>query len=451
MDAIYGVTKELLAELTSKYTELKARYGERLAEAEFDRYLAGKGLNRSTWAHAHNGWQDRFRADPTGRAEAEFHMLLAQLSQKAHFGDVRDMSQDVVEGITLDQYAQITVAVSREGADADAVVRRFGLAGVSHWQRANAAWSAKMGADTAHALSMQYGQLYQKYAGPSFQQQTMERTAAILAEAHRPRDVVREPEVELTPELCLQKMQSPSRNERWKYARLYATRTELGNVPDKAAAIRNVAPHLLEMIENHDEHTTSDAEQAVNQLWDLEVRNDDVRGAVMRCLHRAREKLASLQAAFAPIQDRAVPERITLQTRIQDYTSLVQTMQDFAGRDWSPAPLRPYAPSAFPPPGMSVSTPPKPSRGSPVWLLAPVLLVLAIGGVAVTKVRAARAAAAIAAATPAAVASSASAPKLSPPAPPSVTSVVTSAPAAAAPAASSAGTPARAKGKGKKK
>lgn len=430
MDAIYGVTKATLAELLGKYTELKAQYGERQAEGEFDRYLASKGLDKHTWALAHNGWMDRFRADPTGRAEAEFHMMLQQHSMKAHFGDVRDMSQDTVEGITLDQYAQITVAVSRQGADADAIVRQFGLQGVEHWQRANAAWTEKMGADTTFALSMQYGQLYQRYAGPQFQQEMLDQTAAILADVNKPQDVVDEPEVEVTPDLCLQKMQSQSRNERWKYARLYANMTDLGNVPDKAAAIRNVTPHLLEMIEQHDEHTTSDAEQAINQLWDLGVKNDDVRAAVARCLNRAREKLTSLQAAFAPIQNKAVPERVTLQTRIQDYTSLVDTMQDYAARDWTPehhavpAPAA-CSPSFGPAPGPSYGPPGLPnlqvpsfqfgartatSSGFPKWILAPLILVAVGGGIAATRLRAARTARTTAAITATAAATTNSAP-----------------------------------------
>ena len=395
MDAIYGVTKATLAELMGKYSELKAKLGERQAEAEFDGYLASKGLDRNTWALAHNGWLDRFRADPTGRAEAEFHMMLQQESQKAHFGDVRDMSGDTVEGITLDHYAQITVAISRQGADADAIVKQFGLADVAHWQRANGAWAAKMGEDTTFKLTMQYGQLYQKYAGPQFQEEMLTQTADILAQQNQPRDVVREPEVELTPDLCLEKMRSPSRNERWKYAGLYANMADLGNVPDKAAAVRNVSPILLEMIEQHDEHTTSDAENGIRRLWDLDVRSDDVRGAVARCLNRGREKLASVQAAFAPIQNQAVPERVTLQSRIQDYTSLVETMEDYLRRDWTPVPVAAAQPSfgqshpsglgqpaAFAP--QAFAAPPS-SGGFPKWVIAPLVLVLVGGGIAATR------------------------------------------------------------------
>src|SRR4029078_333716 len=92
---------------------------------------------------------------------------------------------------------------------------------------------------------------------------------------------------------------------------------------------------LIEMIERHDEHTTSDAENGARKLWDLGVRGDDFRGAISRCLNRAREKLTSLQAAFAPIQNQAVPERVTLQSRIQDYQSLVETMSEYEREDWS--------------------------------------------------------------------------------------------------------------------
>ena len=392
MDAIYGLTMDQLAEMFSKEGELRTQYGERDGRQHFHQYLASRGTDENTWALAWNGWHDRFKADPTGRMEAQFHMQLAQLSAKAHFGDVRDMSGDTEEGITLDQYAQIVVAISRAGANADDVVKQFGLQDVAHWQRANAAWTKKMGEDTTHKLTMQYGTLYGKYAGPSFQEETIAQTAAILAANNAPRDVVSEPEEELTPELCLRKMQSPSQNERWRYAGHYAHMADLGNVPDKLAAIATVTPVLLEMIERHDEHTTSDAERGARKLWDLGVRGDDFQGAVGRCLNRAREKLTSLQAAFAPIQNQAVPERVTLQARIQDYQSLVEMMSELQREDWSTgvetsaAPHAPqgmpgahdqHAQQGFPFQAAPMPMAPRSSGGFPKLLLVPVILLAA--------------------------------------------------------------------------
>lgn len=395
MEAIHGVTLDLLAETFCKLSDTRVQYGEQQGRVEFERWLASKGLDWNTYALAHNAWQERFNADPTGQLEARFHMNVAQISQRAHFGDVRDMSGDREEGITLDTYAQIVVAISRAGANADDVVRQFGLTDVAHWQRANAAWTAKMGADTTHALTMQYGQLYQKYAGPQFQEEMVQQTAAVLRDAHQPKDVVSEPEEPLTPDLCLRKMQSNSQNERWKYARHYARMADLGNVPDKAWAIAHVTPVLMEIIERHDEHTTSDAEDAARWLWDLGNRSDDFRGSLLMCLNRAREKLATLQAAFAPIQHKAVPERVTLRARMSSYESLVQTMEGYLNEVWQVAAP---PPAHFAPPAFHAPSPP-PSRGFPTWVLM-LLVPLAIGGVFVAnRVRHARAMAQVGAAT----------------------------------------------------
>ena len=141
MDAIYGVTLEMLAELMSKDTELRTKLGEREGRAELERYLAARALDSNTYAMAHNAWQDRFRADPTGRSEAQFQMLLQQHSMKAHFGDVRDASQDVQGGVTLDAYVRINLAMGKPGADANVILAQHGL-DMPTWQAATAAWTA---------------------------------------------------------------------------------------------------------------------------------------------------------------------------------------------------------------------------------------------------------------------------------------------------------------------
>ncbi len=391
-DAIYGVTMEMLAEFMTKDGELRTKFGDQQGRTEMDTFLASRGLDSNVWALAHNAWHDRFKADPTGRTEAQFHMILAQLSQKAHFADVRDMTQDVQGGITLDVYAQITVAVGKPGADANAIVAQHGL-DMAGWQAANAAWTHAMSQDTDHKLTMQYGALYQKHSGPAYQEQMLAQTAAILAAANAPRDVIDEPQEELTPDLCLQKMKSPSRNERWRYARLYANMADLGNVPDKVQAIATVTPILIDMLDQLDDDTVSDAESAIGKLWDLGVRGDDLKGYVARCLNRAREQLVSLQAAFAPIQDKAVPERVTLQSRIQDYQSLVETLTDYMGRDWKPEEESPPARGhAAMPMGAPAAMPMAASMGAasagggfPKWILAPVILVVVGGGIFVAK------------------------------------------------------------------
>lgn len=378
MEAIYGVTLDALAEITSKQSALRTQFGEPQGDVHWQNWLAARGLDPHTYAMAYNAWYERFQADPTGQLQAKFHMQLQQASMQANFGDVRDMSQDVEEGITLDKYAQVAVALSRKSKDLDTVVREFGLSGPEQWHRANDAWTKKMGADTTFKLSVQYGQLYQKYAGPAFQEEMQNKVAETLAAANRPRDYVDEPEEKLTPESCLRKMQSPSRKERWRAARDYAHMADVGNVPDKAAAIANVTPILLEMIENHDDETTSDAESATRSLWDLGNRSDDFRGAIQRCLNRTREKLRSLEAAFAPIQNQAIPERIFLQSKIRDHRSLVETMNEYANENWNSRPaFEEYQSSSVPATRHGAPAVSPRSSGTPKWIAVPIVLAVA--------------------------------------------------------------------------
>jgi hypothetical protein len=328
MDAIYGVTLEMLAEIMDKESELKTTYGERDYPAHFQAHLGSLGLDWNTYAHAHNGWWERFRADPSGQLEARFHMKLQELSLKTHFGDVRDMSQDALEGVTLDTYARIMAGASAPNANFDAMLMQNGLT-MAQFQRAQAAWNAAMGADTTFKLTTQYGQLYAKYT-PGFQQQMMGQTAAILA-AHNATSAssyVPDQEIEYTLEHALRELSSNVPATRWKAAHHCVNFYDIGNPqenPQLREALRAI-PVLIECLERHDDHTVSDAESAARDLVTLGQFDDDVQGAMSRCLNRGCEKLATLHAAFAPIQHQAVPERVTLQAKIQDYTSLVESL-----------------------------------------------------------------------------------------------------------------------------
>jgi hypothetical protein len=72
----------------------------------------------------------------------------------------------------------------------------------------------------------------------------------------------------------------------------------------------------------------------------------DCKGAIQRCWNRANERLQTLRAAFAPIQNKAVPERIQMQSAIQDYTSLVGELQSL-NNDWDSNFQAPEAASSF--------------------------------------------------------------------------------------------------------
>src|SRR5262249_25198981 len=107
------------------------------------------------------------------------------------------------------------------------------------------------------------------------------------------------------------------------------------------------------------------------------------------------------------IQNQAVPERVTLQSRIQDYQSLVSTMRDYMNENWNTgvpsgaAATAPAAPGFGGAPGFGAPAPgfggmPFPQHaamrasggGFPKWILAPLILVFAGGMFYVVKGRA---------------------------------------------------------------
>ncbi len=340
-DAIHGLTMKDCAEIMSKDGELKAQYGERDYKPHLDQYLAGRSVDQNTWAQAWNGWWERMEADPSGQLHAKFSMMQQELTMKAHMADVPDASQDAKEGVTLDVYAQIMAKIAG-GEDADAVLGAQGIP-MDQWQRAQEAWNAAMAADTDHHLTTQYGMLYAKYT-PGFQQQMQDQTAAIMAQRHaeRAEGVDDEPEVEYTFEDAVAELDSPKPNTRWTAAHHVANFWDIGDRdedPRLNDAAKKTIPLMIDCLEHHDEFTASDAESLARDLCTfasegfLGAQADDAKHAMEMCLGRAQEKLATLKAAFAPIADKAVPERVRMQASIQDYTSLTEELEEMVS-EW---------------------------------------------------------------------------------------------------------------------
>ncbi|MFN3198283.1 MAG: hypothetical protein ACE366_07665 [Bradymonadia bacterium] len=330
------MTLEMAAQGMAKYSELQAQYGDAEAAGHFEQFLnQSLGMNSHTFWTAYNVWYERFEADPTGQLQAKFSMLMQQGATQAHFGDVRDMSQDVLEGITLEQYAAISARIAG-GEPFEQVVAEFGLDHAGY-QRAQNAWNAAMAADTTFKLTTQYGELYAKYT-PNFQQNMQNQVAAMLVADKATRDVDDDDEdsEDLTPEQCLADLDSKSREARWLAARHLANMYQIADFDEtpQARGYLRCVPVLVEILERHDDETVSDAENAAELLMELERYTDEVRYAMELCLNRAQEKLGKLEAAFAPIQNQRVPERVFLQAKIQDFTSLVNTLAEHLSEEW---------------------------------------------------------------------------------------------------------------------
>ncbi len=340
-ERIHGLSMKDCAEIMGQDGALKAQHGEPAYKPLFQQYLAQRGIDENTWAHAWNGWWTRMQADPSGQLHAKFSTLQQQITMQAHMADIPDASGESKEGVTLDLYAQLMAKVAG-GEDINALLAGAGLS-MDQWQRAQAAWNAAMAADTNHHLTTQYGQLYAKYT-PGFQQQMEAQTAAIMAADYAERAAGRpdEPEVEYTFADMQREMNDATPSTRWQAAHHVANTWDIGDRSDPSlrAAAQRAVELAEECLERHDDFTVSDAESLAGDLkmfaaegFLTPAQSQDLKGSIERCLNRGRETLATHQAAFAPIRDKAVPERVHMQSRIQDYTSLVEELSEIV-EEW---------------------------------------------------------------------------------------------------------------------
>jgi hypothetical protein len=327
-----GIGVELLAELLARQQAFRTRAGEKQGAADFEALLAERGLTKRQYDMAYAAWWERFKADPTGRLEADFHTREAEWSRKLNFGDVPDLTQTAREGVTLERYAMIVVALTKPGAKPEVVVKAAGFKDMAHWDRVNKAWGLAMGQDTSMRLVVQYGELYKKFAGPAFEAEQKQKLAETLAEGNRrtagAATTTRPAAPDHSVEGLTKQLDSADREERWDAARWMALlhcRARSVKPADSATAARcaAVVPVLVDMLDHHDDGNIHHASDAATQLEGMVGgRTFQTKIAVERALNRARARLEVLRLSFAPIRDKAVPERITLQTRIQEYEAL---------------------------------------------------------------------------------------------------------------------------------
>jgi len=342
-----GFDVSLLAEALARFTTLRTQHGEPQGEVEFERWLATKGRTRADYESAYASWWERFRADPTGQLEARFHRINSEWVQQLNFADAKDRRQETREGVTLDSYARIAVELTRlPGASLDEVVKRHGVKDAAHWQRVNEAWGKAMKEDTTFALVQQYGALYQKYAGPQLAAEQDAVLANSLAEHNRREPVKPSPPPKPpTIEESVARMNAESGRERWSAAREYAHACDLWSGPSRSdpkdprapwcakARLRSeLVPVILEAVDRADDDTIGFNVGLLGYLTELGLVDDQARLTAKRALNRASERLATLEASFAPIRDKAVPERLALRTKIDEYTAAVAELESTLAR-----------------------------------------------------------------------------------------------------------------------
>jgi hypothetical protein len=345
-DVLFGFDLDLLSQAFNQFTNLQTQYGEKEGNVHFAAWLKSQGRTQQQYDSAWNAWWQRFKADPTGKLAARFSQLNSKYSQQNNFGDVPSKKLETREGVTLDQYAKISVALSRpSGAgakiDVDKVLRQNGIESQARWKRVNEAWAKAMHDDTSYALVQQYGALYQHYAGPAFEEEQQKQVAASLAAHNRlppppPSPPASPPSVaDLFPKLA-----ATAPAERWSAARQIALQCSLWAGPARKdpadprskacspqALHEKLLPAILDAIDHHGDDTLNYGTNMLDFLGDLGLKDATVKSAVERAARRDQDRLTALEAAFAPIQNKAVPERVFLRAKIDGYQAAVKELK----------------------------------------------------------------------------------------------------------------------------
>lgn len=328
-----------LAEATARLSAFRTQHGEKGGNAAFDGWLEGEGLSRSGYDAAYAAWWERFRADPSGQLEARFHRVLGEWSQQLNFADAKDWRKETREGVSLDTYAQVVVALTRSpGGKTDELMKKHGIP-PAKWPKVNEAWTKAMKDDTTYALVQQYGALYRKYAGPQFAAEQEAALASSLSQK-RPAPTPAPPPPAETLEQVSARMKAAAGRDRWEAAREYAHACDLWSGParkdpkdPRAAACADavlrsdLAPVLRESLDRADDETIGFASRLAEYFGELAIKDRSSELTVRRALNRAKERLATLEASFAPIRDKAVPERVPLRTKVDDYSGAVAQLE----------------------------------------------------------------------------------------------------------------------------
>ncbi len=192
----------------------------------------------------------------------------------------------------------------------------------------------------------EYAALYQKYAGPAFEQEQQEQTAPTLQRSNISPPPAQPHTTPSTVEELMPKLGAAEPATRWAAARQIARLCSLWAGPGRKSASDPRAPYcspqslherllpvILDAIDHHGDDTVEYGANMLDFLGDLGLKDAKVRSAVERALKRDQDRLAALEAQFAPIQDKAVPERVTLRTKIDGYQAAVRDLKA-ALADW---------------------------------------------------------------------------------------------------------------------
>lgn len=165
---------------TDKLVALLRRYGQ---EPVWDEANPGKLDTVYYMMGGLKPWEDVIMEDP--QLQARKGIALVQYQNEKIHGPAEESADVEIEGVTLDQYAQMCVKMQADPQNYVAIYKGFGVRDDEHWSAVSQGFQAAMSTDGTGRLSTHYGQLYLKHAPQHAAAMTQEVADSIAADRER--------------------------------------------------------------------------------------------------------------------------------------------------------------------------------------------------------------------------------------------------------------------------
>ena len=346
-DELGGYNLDDLGKATAMQGNFRDTYGEAGQDEPFDQYLRQEfNSSLSSYYNAYQLWHDEWEKDETGTLEARFFTLMNQHILQLRVADTEDMSQVVREGVTLETYAKVAVAMSQQpDPDVNAILAEHGISDVANWQKASQSWAQAMTEDVN--VMTQYGLLYQQFAGAGFAAEQEQRLADDLGgrfddEAD---DAEEDEQSEAGVDFYANELSSPVNEDRWYAAdrmlyhcsRFRDWGDDEGEGLEKhcndKAINANIVPVLKEMLTNFENENVEQASGVLDGVKEIQLENEVGKDTVSLALKRAQQQYAEIKAKFDPIQFENVPEKSQLRSRMDATAYSIEEFEDHLS-DW---------------------------------------------------------------------------------------------------------------------
>jgi len=341
-DEVGGYSLDNLAKAFASAGNIRGNYGEANEDAPFEQWLNDE-LGSTTYEYdsAYSKWKSEFENDESGELEARFFVLIQKHTIEFQFGDTSDKAQEVREGVTLENYAKIAVALTQQpNVELPSLLSEFGINSESQWEKVSAAWVKAMTEDSS--IMTQYGLLYQKHAGPQFAAAQEAQLADQLSGHYddEAEDAEDDDSSETGAKFYSQELTSPVSKDRWYAANRMLHECSrfrdfgddegigLAEMCSDSALSTDVVPVIKELLTSYENDSIEEASGILYSVEEMGLEKEVTKQALLTAIERAKQQYNVIEAEYKPLQFKNLPGKEVLRSRLDSTSNSIEEFEE---------------------------------------------------------------------------------------------------------------------------